>query len=70
MKLLRYYTNDPVADYERYSAEQEKILQEMPVCSECGEHIQDEYCFSINDEIICESCMENYRKFTLDLVEA
>lgn len=63
-----YYTDDPVADYERYSADQERELDRLPRCSECGEPIQDEYCYLINDEAICESCMkENHRVFTEDV---
>lgn len=56
------YTDDPVADFESHDAELEEALGCLPVCSECGHHIQDEYCFYINDEPIHESCMvENYR---------
>lgn len=64
-----YYTDNPVADYERYSADQERELDRLPRCSECGEAIQDEYCYLINDEAICESCMvQNYRKPVDDLI--
>lgn len=63
-----FYTDNPVADFERYSAQQEAELQTLPVCCECGEHIQAETCFQINDEIICEECMEHYRKYTEDVV--
>lgn len=63
-----YYTDDPVADYERYSADQERELDRLPKCSECGEAIQDEYCYLINDEAICESCMnEHYQVRTEDV---
>lgn len=69
VKFQMYYTDDPVADFARHDAEREAALECLPVCSECGEHIQDEYCFEINDEIICETCMvEHYRKFTTDLM--
>lgn len=67
--LQMFRTNDPVADAEAYINELEDALALMPVCSECGEHIQNEHCFVINDEIICESCMnKNYRKYTMDLI--
>lgn len=63
------WTNDPVADAERYAAEQEKRLRMLPLCSECGEHIQDEHLYEINDEYICERCMnENHRKAVDDIV--
>lgn len=63
------FTDDPVADAERYAAEQDKALECLPVCCECMQHIQNDYCFEINDEIICETCLnDNYRKFTTDLM--
>lgn len=67
--MFMFYTDDPVADAERYAAELEEALELLPVCSECGEHIQDEHCFVINDEPIHEKCMnDNYRKLTTDLM--
>ena len=58
-----YFTDDPVADYDRYCAEQERESQRFPLCSECGERIMDDFCYEINDEYICEKCMkDNHRK--------
>lgn len=66
---MMYFTDNPVADFERYSAEQEEELENLPICSECGEPIQDEYCFEVNNEYICERCMKNnYRKAVEDIV--
>jgi len=62
------YIPDNYDAFARYDAEQEAAIELLPVCSECGEHIQDEFCFEINDEIICEECMNNYRKFTTDFM--
>ena len=56
------YTDDPVADYEAWDSEQQKILDKLPRCSECDEPIRDEYAFYINDDWICEECMGDYRK--------
>ena len=57
------WTDDPVADAERYHAEQDAKLKTLPECSECGHPIQDDYAYYINDEWICEQCMkENYKK--------
>ena len=61
------YTDDPVADFERYDAQRQRELAKLPMCSECGQPITDEYCFEVNDELICESCItENHRKWTDD----
>lgn len=62
------YTDDPIRDAERYEAEQEAAIELLPVCCECGERITDDFCFQINDEILCETCMEQYRKFTTDVM--
>lgn len=63
-------TDDPVKDYDRYAEEQEKKLQKMPVCSYCDSHIQDEYLYEINDELICEECLkDNFRKNVEDYIE-
>lgn len=64
-----YHTDDPVIDAERYAAEQEAALEFLPVCTICMEHIQGDYCYSINDEIICEHCMvEYFRHDTTDFM--
>ena len=45
----------------------EKGLKEK-LC-ECGEKIQDDHCFEINGEYVCERCLiDNHRKYTEDLV--
>ena len=62
-------TDDPIADYNRYDAEMESARKLLPVCSECGEHIMDDFCYQLYDEIICEECLnDNYRKMTVDLM--
>ena len=65
-----FYTNDPVADFDRWDAEQEKKLERLPHCSECDNPIYpDEYVFEFNDELICEKCLnDNHRKWAEDYV--
>ena len=64
------WTDDPVKDYDRYSQEQEDYNEKLPVCSFCTNHIQGDYYYEINDEIICEGCLkENFRKNVEDYVE-
>ena len=57
-----FITDDPVADFERYDAEQQKEIEKLPRCSECDEPIQDDEAYYINDEWICDECMKQYRK--------
>ena len=59
---------DNYSMWAQHDDEQERWLQSLPYCSECGEHIQSEYCYEINDEIICEECMEQFRKCTEDFM--
>ena len=64
------WTDDPVRDAERYEAEQERQLQRLPVCCECGYPIQTDECYEFNDELICPDCLrDNHRKWVDDYVE-
>ena len=63
-----YYTDDPVKDAERYAADRDEELEQLPVCDYCGEHIQDEFCYKIDDDILCRKCVDYlYRHRTTDL---
>ena len=62
------YTDDPAADYDAYCLEQEAAMESLPRCEECGQRIEDECCYVINDEPICETCIEQYKVFTTDLM--
>lgn len=65
-----YYTDDPIADYNRYSSDQEEALAKLPRCSECDEHIQSDECYEFNDELICPECLvNNHRKWVEDYCE-
>ena len=57
------YTDDPINDFERWDAEQAERLAERPLCSYCDEPIQEDSAFRINDELICEECMEQFRVY-------
>lgn len=62
-----FRTNDPIADFENWDAEQQSNLDRLPECSYCGSKIQDEFLYCINDEIICEDCLnDHFRKETED----
>ena len=63
------YIPDYLDHWSEHNRQKEEKLHQLPKCEYCGQHIQDEYYFEINDEIICEGClMENYRKHTEDFV--
>ena len=65
-----YRTDDPIADFMAYDAEQERLMDRLPKCDYCGEPITDDHLFDINGDVICESCLnENFRKRVEDYVE-
>ena len=56
------WTDDPIRDWDRHCEEQEIWLAKLPKCDSCGAAL-DEYVYVINDEVLCESCMNDlYRK--------
>lgn len=45
---------------DKYWSKKEEELMRMPVCSVCGEHIQDEYCVELPDgQILCNECEDD-----------
>lgn len=62
------YTDNPLADFAAYDFQQQKKLKQLPICSECREPIQDEQCYELNGEYICDDCMcRNHRKWVDDI---
>lgn len=64
------WTDDPVRDAERHEAEQERQLQLLPRCCECGEHIQTDELYVFEGDLICPGCLnDNHRKWTDEYIE-
>ena len=59
------WTDDPIADFNRWDEEQNRKLEQFPVCADCENHIQDEEAYYINGEWICEGCMDSYKREVL-----
>lgn len=57
-----YRTGDPLADFNRWDAEQQAALNKLPKCSECDEPIQDDCYYEINGECVCPECLDNNHK--------
>lgn len=55
-----FITDDPVADYDRYCMEQDKLVERMPRCEDCDHHITDDRAHYINGAWVCISCMDSY----------
>lgn len=65
-----FYIPDYHDKWAEHSRQQEEMANRLPKCCDCGETIQDDYCFVINGEILCERCLkDNYRKATEDLTQ-
>lgn len=65
---------DHIPDYndlhEEFEAEQERKLDSLPKCDNCGEPIIDEHFYNIDGTYICETCMrDEYRVKTDDYIE-
>ena len=56
------YVPDNYDMWKEHDREQEEALEALPICCECGQAIQDEYCIHINDMAMHISCMEEYYK--------
>ena len=53
--------------WKRHEAQQEAWLSRRPVCNYCEQHIQEDYLFDIEGELICKDCLvTNFRKNTED----
>ena len=56
--------------YAMHEARQERELKKYPKCACCEEHITDDECYEINDELYCTDCVrDNFLKRTDDYVE-
>lgn len=65
-----FRTGDPLDDFNRLDREQAEYLESLPVCERCGEPIQDEYLYLINDEFVCQECLDrDFKKETDDYTE-
>ena len=56
-----YRTDDPIADFNAWDAEQHKQLESCDKCDSCGNHIQDDHYYEINGELWCPTCIDDCR---------
>ena len=56
-----WYSDNPVADADRYAEEQERRLEKRPECCMCDSHIQDEFAYKIGDKWFCRQCIRDSR---------
>ena len=56
-------TDDPLSDFALWSDDQEEKLNKRPECVLCGNHIQEEYGYVINEEWYCERCIRDGKEY-------
>lgn len=61
-----FRSDNPIRDFERYDAEQQRKLDRLPKCAYCGEPIQDEYVFVINGKCLCEECLVDHHRIGIE----
>lgn len=55
------WTDDPIADFNRYDREREAMEKKLPHCDYCDCVIYEEY-YKINGETLCEECLiDNFK---------
>lgn len=54
------YTDEPLLDFLMYDARQQAQLEKLPRCGYCDNPIQQEFALFINDEYICDECMDGF----------
>lgn len=62
-----FRTDDPHRDFDRWEAEQEKLLAELPVCDICDNPIQDDHYYLIDGDNVCPECLENEFRKDVDI---
>ena len=65
------WSGDPIRDYDRYDAERQRAQDRLPQCCECGEPIQSDECYELDDgKYFCPECLdEKYKRWTDDLTD-
>ena len=58
-------TDNPIHDFEVWDAEQNRQLDRLPYCEDCGNPIQQEDAVYINGEWLCDDCLSSYRRDVL-----
>jgi hypothetical protein len=59
--MIGIRTDDPIADAERYYASLEEKAKDLPLCSQCGERIYEDYAYMIEGDYVCEDCIDKFR---------
>ena len=66
--MTRYYTDDPLADFERYDADRESAMALLPECAFCHDRVWNDREFQFDGHSFCSwTCLDSYiRKHYLE----
>ena len=56
------YIRDALDEFNEHEAENEKWLNSLPTCCECGEPIQQDTAVEIEGDWYCDSCLKAHRR--------
>lgn len=57
---------DPLDDFASYDAHRQAELDRLPKCIYCDQPIQDDFCYEINDELVCEECLKEHHRVDVE----
>ena len=59
---MKYRTNNPEADLDRWLADQDEYLKKLPKCTECDEPIQQDDAVCLHGKWYCDHCLKEMRE--------
>ena len=60
------WTDDPIADFNRYDRERQAEEARYPKCDICGEPMF-EYYYDLDDIKVCEECIKEHYRVEVEL---
>lgn len=57
---MMHYSDNPALDAENYFDDAQAQLQERPKCEYCGRYIDEDTCYEIDGNLICDDCILDY----------
>ena len=61
-----FYSDDPVRDFDNYDRYQQRLLERLPKCADCDEHIADDHFFRFDGKYYCPDCLNYHHKIDVE----
>lgn len=63
------YCPDNLDAFYEHESDQQRMLDRCPICSDCGDPIQEAHLFNVNGDLFCFDCAKaNFQRDTEDYV--